>query len=170
MKKLFFLPIISLLLANCNISPMVGPDGVEIVRNTRSSLGFYIYAADDYVEGGGTITQAHKDLPDKWWPGLMNDLKDAGYGAANPNDIFGYVKIELRQPRGEHEYIYCDNFSGAQGACYHNSTRTMEVPGNYPTSTLTERPRSQPLKHEMLHYFCYQKLGHNCLDGDGKHI
>ncbi len=30
--------------------------------------------------------------------------------------------------------------------------KIMETPGNYPTSTLTERPRSQPLKHEMLRY------------------
>jgi len=30
--------------------------------------------------------------------------------------------------------------------------KLTEVPGNYPTSTLTERPRSQPLKHEMLRH------------------
>ena len=160
-------------------SNYLGPDGVEVSkeeRTARSDLGFWISSHRDYVQGGGTITQAHKDLADQWWIGLMNDLNGAGYvkSAGNPNDIFGYVTIKLRQPRGEHEYIYCDNLSGAQGACYHNSTKVMEVPGNYPTSTLTERPRSQPLKHEMLHYFCYKKLGHNCLaregENKGKHI
>lgn len=30
--------------------------------------------------------------------------------------------------------------------------KVMETPGNYPTSTLTERPRSQPLKHGMFRH------------------
>ena len=178
MKRLSLLLTINLSLMSCNDS-FTGPGGVKVPREertARSNLGFYIFSHKDYVQWGGTITKDHEDLPDQWWMELMGDLYNAGYeqSAADPTDILGYVNIKLRKPRGEHEYIYCDNMSGEQGACYHISTKMMEVPGNYPTSTLTERPRSQPLKHEMLHHFCHKKFGHGCLAKEGpdkgKHI
>lgn len=162
MNRVFLVEMVIVLLIGC-INPLVGPDGVEVETNIRSTLGFYIQAHREFVNAGGVVTQLHADLADKWWDELMNDLQTVGFGGADPNNTFGYVKIVLRQPQGPHEYIYCSRLSGLQGACYSPGYKIMEVPGNYPTTAIIERPASQPLKHEMLHHFCYRKLGYDCL-------
>lgn len=178
MRKVFLMFLAVLFLVNCGSDPFMGPDGVEVPkaeRTARSDLGFWIVTHRDYTLWGGTVTKEHEDLADRWWMELMNDLYNAGYvnTASDPTNIFGHVSIKLRKPRGEQGLIYCDNISGLQGACYHRSTHTIEVPGDYPTSTLP-RPNSQPSKHEMLHHFCFKKLGHNCRpkkgENKGKHI
>jgi len=155
-----------LLLVGCDAKPVLGPDGVELVTRLISDLGFYINAGQDYREAGYEVTPPHEDLADTWWRRLMVRLQGAGFSRADPEDIHHNVSITLRLPRGEHEYIYCKGMSGLVGACYHVGTSTLEVPGNYPTSTITERPRSQPFLHEALHHYCHKVYRHGCTTGN----
>jgi hypothetical protein len=169
-KKLLLI-VVAFYLMDCGYFSPTSPSELEGIR-LKSNLGFTIQAHKEYRDPGEGVTQAHADLADQYWSELMICLRDGmGYTRdVDPNSLpTSYVGIILRQPRGEHEYIYCNNFSGLQGACYHNSNTTMEVPGNYPTTTLTERPVSQPLKHEMLHYWYYKTRGHNGRK-NGKHF
>jgi hypothetical protein len=155
MKNLFLVSLVLVALTGCNAASPVGPDGTPITTRIVSGMGFYIQLGS-YT---GELTEAHGEWADTAAQELMTCLAMPKYGGRNfQKSDFGYFKIKLMQPHGEHDYIYCNG--GENGACYSRSSDTAEVPGNYlPETTNKGTSHLQPLKHEILHHLYYGRYG-----------
>jgi hypothetical protein len=141
-------------------------DGVD-QNNFKSALGFIIQGGS-YTDNGGTVTQRHAELADRWWGVLMRDLTAAGYDKADPTNIRGYVRIVLHKPIGPDSFIDASMYNEPIGGYYDHGN--VHVPGDYtdPDGMLGARPAYQPLLHEYTHHWCQQVLGHLCLAKDEK--
>ena len=156
-----------------SIGCMKSPTAPEGGGPAVSPLGYHIQTAD-YE---GDITPAHGEFADRWWTELMMDLRNAGYSEAqtDPSKNVEWVYIYLYRPRDGDASIVCPGRSDLVGACYDQLKPAFRVPGNYIDGPmLGRRPSSQPLKHEMLHHWCYRTLHHMCMqpgasEWDGHH-
>lgn len=143
------------------------PTAPDEDRRAVSALGYHVEANQDFLKAGGVVTPAHGELADRWWGELMLDLQSAGYtvSQADPSNIRGYIRIRLAQPQNEKGDIFYSDNSKLVGSYYDRLGGSLVVPGNYPYANWTAvgRPNSQPLKHEMLHLWCFTVLKHDCL-------
>lgn len=145
----------------CSHSPTM-PDGT---LQLTTALGFHIQADEQFLVGGGVLMPAHGTLADRWWTELMGDLTKAGMAKADPSDTRGYLIIHLRHPIDADGNILFSDGRTPVGSYYDYLASFAAVPGDYPTAKWPGRPSAQPLKHEMLHYWCYRTMGHLCTTG-----
>jgi len=155
MRNLFLVSMIAVTLIGCNAGSPMGPDGTPITTLIVSDMGFYIQLGN-YT---GELTEAHGEWADTAAQELMECLAMPEYGGRHyEKSDFGYFKIKLMQPRGEHDSVICNGKEA--GDCYSRNNKIAEVPGNYlPETTNKGASHLQPLKHAILHHLTFGRYG-----------
>jgi hypothetical protein len=163
--------------AACGYKSLTAVDGGEV--RLVSALGFRVEAYNqEYLDAGGTVSQLHADLADRWWTELMTDLRAAGFPAdkTDPSRNAEWVYIYLHKPVDGDSSIIEPQRNQPVGGYYDQFKPAFHAPGDYINGPmLGRRPASQALKHEMLHHWCLRTLHNLCMvpgasEWDGHHF
>lgn len=143
----------------------LSPSGPSALRGVASALGF-VFESDDFTDRGGVVTSMHGERADVWWVELMNDLSSAGLSGVSAVDIHRPITICLHWPIDDQGIILFSDNRTRVGGYYDPRALEIHVAGDYPYAQWPNRPSAQGVKHEMLHHWCNQTMGHMCTAGD----